>query len=266
MKRIVELMVITYIGSVFYMHLAGGHNQCVIIQERQSFEIPRQPSFLTQPNKAQCQDHNNGGKLLRCGRTDVYVKSECVCTFHNVNEATRYHSYSSCPHGEESDKVTQLTCRDCWRYSLNHTGPCINGGKLTCKGEEVAHGIKCECPPNFTGVFCEEKIEKVFRICDRISNLSIIGLKDCDLTRNDCVTYSKNRRYAYKCNKKISQDRQGQPFCSDTENTANNPSATLDWTYHDVAKIGKSDFAHNSVMGIYASIPLIGLILLTSQI
>lgn len=50
---------------------------------------------------------------------------------------------------------------DCKRYSLNNTGPCINGGKLTCKGHEVAHKIKCECPPNARGAFCEEKIEKV---------------------------------------------------------------------------------------------------------
>lgn len=50
---------------------------------------------------------------------------------------------------------------DCKRYSLNNAGPCINGGKLTCKGDEVAHEIKCECPSNSRGAFCEEKIEKV---------------------------------------------------------------------------------------------------------
>lgn len=50
-----------------------------------------------------------GEWLLRCGASNVYIKPECVCTFHNVYEA-KYHQYSSCPHGEESDVVTQLKC------------------------------------------------------------------------------------------------------------------------------------------------------------
>lgn len=50
---------------------------------------------------------------------------------------------------------------DCKMYSSNNNGPCINGGKLTCKGEEVAPRIICECPLNYKGMFCEEKIENV---------------------------------------------------------------------------------------------------------
>ena len=50
---------------------------------------------------------------------------------------------------------------DCKKYSLNNTGPCINGGKLTCRGDEVAPEITCQCPPNYEGKFCEIKIEKV---------------------------------------------------------------------------------------------------------
>lgn len=50
---------------------------------------------------------------------------------------------------------------DCKRYSLNNAGPCTNGGKPTCKGDEVAHEITRECPPNYRGPFCEEKVEKV---------------------------------------------------------------------------------------------------------
>ena len=49
---------------------------------------------------------------------------------------------------------------DCKKYSLNNTGPCINGGKLTCRGDEDAE-ITCQCPPNYEGKFCEIKIEKV---------------------------------------------------------------------------------------------------------
>lgn len=50
---------------------------------------------------------------------------------------------------------------DCKKYSSNSNGPCINGGKLTCKGDEVAPNIICECPLNYKGMFCEEKSENV---------------------------------------------------------------------------------------------------------
>lgn len=50
-----------------------------------------------------------GEGMLRCGESDVYIKPKCVCSFHHVYEAI-YHEYSSCPHGEESDVVTQLKC------------------------------------------------------------------------------------------------------------------------------------------------------------
>lgn len=51
-----------------------------------------------------------GEWMLRCGASGVYIKPECVCTFHNVYEATLYHRYSSCPNEEGSDVVTQLKC------------------------------------------------------------------------------------------------------------------------------------------------------------
>lgn len=46
-------------------------------------------------------------------------------------------------------------------YSLNNNGPCINGGNLTCKEDVVAPDITCDCPPNYKGMFCEEKMENV---------------------------------------------------------------------------------------------------------
>ena len=48
--------------------------------------------------------------MLRCGEsyTCTYIKPGCVCSFYN--EATFYHSYSSCPEGTKSDMVTQLKC------------------------------------------------------------------------------------------------------------------------------------------------------------
>lgn len=51
--------------------------------------------------------------MLRCGKSDVYIKPECVCSFHHVYDASKYHSYSSCPQGDELDVVTQLKC-DRW--------------------------------------------------------------------------------------------------------------------------------------------------------
>lgn len=58
---------------------------------------------------------------------------------------------------------------DCKIYSLDNNGPCINGGRLACKGDEVVPHITCECPPNYQGKFCEEKMENVLSIS--ISNL-----------------------------------------------------------------------------------------------
>uniref|UniRef100_A0A8W8JTD3 EGF-like domain-containing protein n=1 Tax=Magallana gigas TaxID=29159 RepID=A0A8W8JTD3_MAGGI len=139
-----------------------------------------------------------GQGMLRCGTSDVYIKPECVCSFYNVYEAI-YHKHTSCPNGEKSDDVTKLKCPDCKMYSSNNNGPCINGGKLTCKGEEVAPRIICECPLNYKGMFCEEKIENVTRICDITSISPTNDLPNCDSTKRVCITYSKNRRYAYKC-------------------------------------------------------------------
>lgn len=138
-------------------------------------------------------------------------------------------------------------------YSWNRKGPCINGGNLTCRGNEVAPNINCRCPRNYKGMFCEEKLEnvsiyssffapfltnrrinsyylhsefikfsfkmcmffihnnQVTRICDRTSISLTKGLTSCDLTRMECVTFSRNRRYAYKCQETdASQERRGE--------------------------------------------------------
>lgn len=49
-------------------------------------------------------------------------------------------------------------------YSLNNNGPCINGGRPSCKTNEVAPKMTCECPSNYGGMFCEEKMENVIEI------------------------------------------------------------------------------------------------------
>lgn len=253
MKGKLKLLVFIFIYCCFYNQVLEGNNKCLILQEAWLYTAPAVPDFLTRWNKTQCQVHNNGGGLLRCGQTEMFIKRECVCTYHNVIEATRYHQYSSCPPGDGSDNVTQLKCGDCKRYSLNNAGPCINGGKLNCKGDEVAHEIKCECPSNARGAFCEEKIQQVARICDEIPKLSIKGLKDCNLTWDDCVTYSRNRRYSYKCNTTmLFKDKLGLPLCNDTENTTVNPK-----TDRNAAHVSRSDFAHNSAIGKHVSINML---------
>nr|XP_022306795.1 uncharacterized protein LOC111113101 [Crassostrea virginica] len=159
-------------------------------------------------------------EMLKCGNADIYIKPECVCSFYNVFEASFYHEYSSCPDDQPSDIVTQLKCPDCKKYSLNNNGPCINGGNLTCKGEEVAPEVTCQCPPNYEGDLCEKRIEKIIRICDRIPNNSSHGLSDCTYTSKECVTYSRNTWFAYRCQESnILQNRHGLPLCMDTENT-----------------------------------------------
>ncbi|XP_065934216.1 uncharacterized protein [Magallana gigas] len=197
-----------------------GPLQCVIIQDKQGLTVPfNPPSFLTSNIKTQCQVRGTGLGMLRCGTSNVYIKPECVCSFYNVYEA-KYHNFSSCPHGEKSDDVTKLKCPDCFKYSMNRNGPCINGGIPTCKGNEVAPNINCRCPPNYKGMFCEEKLENVTRICDRTSVSSMNGLTNCDSTRMECVTFSRNRRYAYKCQATVtSQERRGLPLCVNTEDT-----------------------------------------------
>ncbi|XP_078329324.1 uncharacterized protein LOC111115793 isoform X2 [Crassostrea virginica] len=185
------------------------------------------PSFLKNTtNKDQCQVYGGDQDMLRCGQTNVYIKPECVCSFYNVYEATLYHKYSSCPDAAASDIVTQLKCETCKQYSLNNNGPCINGGKLICKGDEVAPKVECQCPQNYEGDLCEYRIENITRICDRIFSSS--NLTNCDRTGSECVTYSRNKRYTYKCQEtNTSQDRQGLPLCVDTEDTTPNPTDVI---------------------------------------
>ena len=52
---------------------------------------------------------------------------------------------------------------------------------------------------------------QVTRICDRILKISIHGLPDCALTGQDCITFSRNKMYAYKCKEThVSQEIGGE--------------------------------------------------------
>lgn len=51
---------------------------------------------------------------------------------------------------------------------------------------------------------------QVTRLCDKISASSAIRLTNCDSTKHECVTYSRTRKYVYRCREtETSQDRQG---------------------------------------------------------
>nr|XP_034336857.1 slit homolog 1 protein-like isoform X1 [Crassostrea gigas] len=260
MKTLVFAAVVLWISSLA-MQQSDGPLQCVIIQDKQGLTVPfNPPSFLTSNIKTQCQVYGSGHGMLRCGTSDVYVRAECVCSFYNVYEA-KYHNFSSCPQGEKSDDVTKLKCPDCLKYSMNRNGPCINGGNLICNGNEVAPNIKCRCPLNYKGMFCEEKIENVTRICDRISSTN--GLTRCDSTRMECVTFSRNRRYAYKCQETdASQERRGLPLCVDTEDTTQLPvrapiyPTTMNPTEPDHSLTSSADIIVSTYVLTYISLSL----------
>ncbi|XP_062571388.1 uncharacterized protein LOC134233431 [Saccostrea cucullata] len=209
--------------SSYSMPQTDEPRQCRIIQDKQALKLPHGiPEFLTSKDKELCRERDSNSKSLQCGNTGIYIKPECVCSFYNVYEAF-YHPHSSCPGNVKSDDVTLLTCIDCMKYSLRNNGPCINGGNLTCdetNPDVKAPEITCDCPPEFGGMFCENKMEKVTRICDRIENASSLNLKNCDVTKMDCITYSENKRYTYKCTEKSATTQQGQvnlPLCRETE-------------------------------------------------
>ena len=76
----------------------------------------------------------------------------------------------------------------CKKYSLNSKGPCINGGKLNCIGEEVAPKVTCQCPPNYEGHLCENRIENVWT--NYISLSFCVFLSFClSLSQNQISTF-----------------------------------------------------------------------------
>ncbi|XP_062597201.1 uncharacterized protein LOC134258672 isoform X2 [Saccostrea cucullata] len=191
--------------------------KCIIIQDKQALKLPKVPEFLTK-NKDVCRHGSanwQGQESLQCGTSRVYIKSECVCTYHNVWEAM-YHGHTSCPANEKSDSVLLLKCSDCEKYSLNNTGPCINGGILNCENDALAPDIQCDCPNGYSGMFCENEMQKVTRVCDRTLNKD--GLQNCDSTKKECITYSEKKHYMFKCDEILPIGEENDlPLCNNTE-------------------------------------------------
>ncbi|XP_062597233.1 uncharacterized protein LOC134258713 [Saccostrea cucullata] len=256
--------------SSYSMQQTNKPRQCMIIQDKQTLILPREkPDFLDNRNKEICQIKDSNSKALRCGNTSVSIKPECVCSFYNVYEG-KYHTHSSCPGIVKSDDVRLLRCVDCMKYSVPNKGPCINGGNLTCDetGPDVlAPDIKCDCPPGFKGMFCENKMEKVTRICDRIENSSFLNLKNCDVTKKDCITYSENKRYSFKCTETSATTQQGQvelPLCRETEMSTTQVNSVVNTVIIPKAGINNKSKLSNqhAISGVRAMTSSLSIILL----
>lgn len=52
---------------------------------------------------------------------------------------------------------------------------------------------------------------QITRLCDKISNSSADDLKNCTETKHECITYSRNGRYSFRCYETdTSQERGGE--------------------------------------------------------
>lgn len=113
-------------------------------------------------------------------------------------------------------------------------------------------------------------MENITRLCDKISNSSADNLEHCKNTKRDCVTYSRNMRYAFKCNETgTSQERGGLPLCEDTEDITVSLSVT-DVPYSNGPEDEKTRQAKAlnvmSAAEIHSCIPLLNVILLSLQL
>lgn len=110
-------------------------------------------------------------------------------------------------------------------------------------------------------------MENITRLCNRIPNSSAATLKTCMLTKKECVTYSRNRQYAFKCNETdTSQERGELPLCIDTEDITMSPAVT-DVTYSivtgDTKTVRVDSLNMVSAAEIHSSIPVLTVISLT---
>lgn len=117
-----------------------------------------------------------------------------------------YHNYTACPLNSKKDDLDHLTCEDCRKYSVNKTGPCLNGGTFICETEMLAIDITCLCPETFSGKFCENKIEPVYRICHSKPLLRLPELPNCSKGQTDECKVNINLT-SFKCTTNITLDR-----------------------------------------------------------
>lgn len=113
-------------------------------------------------------------------------------------------------------------------------------------------------------------MENITRLCDKISNSSADDLKNCTETKHECITYSRNGRYSFRCYETdTSQERGELPLCEDTEDITVSLAVT-DVPYSIDPEDEKTRQAKSlnviSAAEIHSCIPLLTVILLSLQL
>lgn len=171
------------------------------------YGIPPVPDFLEhRRNTELCRKRLNDIEQIQC--SGVFIIPNCICSFHHVSNRI-YHNYTACPLNSKKDDLDHLTCEDCRKYSVNKTGPCLNGGTFICETEMLAIDITCLCPETFSGKFCENKIEPVYRICHSKPLLRLPELPNCSQDQTDECKVNINLT-SFKCTTNITLDRRYQ--------------------------------------------------------
>lgn len=171
------------------------------------YGIPPVPDFLEhRGNTELCRKRLNDREQIQC--SGDFILPKCICSYHQVSNPI-YHNYTACKLNSRRDNVKFLTCDDCRKYSVNKTGPCLNGGTLICKSKTLPIDSTCLCPKSFSGKYCEKKIEPVYRICHSKPLLHLPKVPNCSKDQtNECKVIINLT--SFKCTTNITSDRRHQ--------------------------------------------------------
>ncbi|XP_062617680.1 uncharacterized protein LOC134279325, partial [Saccostrea cucullata] len=141
-------------SMVYPEEFKGQDSPRIIVQYRKELRIPKVPEFLSsRTHTFLCRGRDNAGRdQLWCGGD--FILPECVCTYHHVaNE--EYHDYTACRSDDQMDSIKHMNCEQCKDFSVDYSGPCLNGGTINCGTDILAADVTCSCLPGFSGRFCE---------------------------------------------------------------------------------------------------------------
>lgn len=197
-------------GSVEGTNLSTYHELFCLIKEENKEEvkqiIPPVPDFLTRRSNTElCRGRLNDIEQISC--SGEFILPKCICSYHQVSNRN-YHNYTACPFNSKKDELFHLTCETCKKYSVNKTGPCLNGGAVICEPKMLAIHLRCSCPESFSGKYCENKIEQVpvYRICGVKPLLRLPELRTCSEEQMDeCKVYINST--IFKCTTNFTSDR-----------------------------------------------------------